>query len=140
MKNSSGLSKNIIRLKEITPLLSFVLEDKKCNNCIKYKLKIGSCTGYYLYNDNKIAIQRAFITKGSEFPKHTHKDEKEWLIICNGHIIIEFESGESLNLNEGDFCFVEKGIPHWMIAKEDTWIVGITVPADRGYPNDRNTK
>ena len=57
-----------------------------------------------------------------EFVWHNHEDEDELFHVVKGQLIIQFEDDE-IELNEGDFYVIPKGVMHNPIAKEECWIV-----------------
>lgn len=69
-------------------------------------------------NDQYIKVAKL---KG-EFVWHNHEDEDELFHVVKGQLIIQFEDGE-VELNEGDFYVIPKGVMHNPIAKEECWIV-----------------
>jgi len=69
-------------------------------------------------NDSYIKIAKL---KG-EFVWHDHKEEDEMFYVIKGSLKIELEN-ETINLNEGDFYIVEKGVMHNPIAKEECFVM-----------------
>jgi len=57
-----------------------------------------------------------------EFVWHKHEDEDELFHVVKGQLIIQFEDSE-VELNEGDFYIIPKGVMHNPVAKEECWIV-----------------
>jgi len=101
------------------------------NATIDYDLKVGSCIGTNLFNNKQIAVQNAFMCKGSIFPMHKHK-EHEYLLIYVGKL--EVKNGDTLILKKGDVVHFKPNEQHSVKALENTYLVGITMPASAGYP------
>ena len=53
---------------------------------------------------------------------HKHDEEDELFYIVKGRMVIEYE-GDQVELNEGDFHIVPKGVMHNPVAEEECWIV-----------------
>jgi quercetin dioxygenase-like cupin family protein len=120
----------------LRPLSSLVME--MYENRVAYDTHdTGECTGNAIYNDGNIAIQKTFISKGAILPSHCHVDCMETLIMISGHLKIINGAGEEVHLKgiigERMYCF-GSGEVHEIEAIEDTVLIGITIPADKGYP------
>ena len=57
-----------------------------------------------------------------ELTWHDHKYEDELFLVLKGKLIIQFKDTE-VELNEGDFYVVPKGVLHNPVAKDECWIV-----------------
>lgn len=101
-------------------------------NYIEYTINNGVCVGYSLYHNSNIAIQRAFMRNGTSFPQHSHK-EKEILVISSGKLKVTINNKSSI-FERGDSLSFEMNQIHEVEALEDTWVIGITIPASEGYP------
>ena len=89
--------------------------------------------GTRLYNDGEIAIQRAFMPKGTVLQEHVHHNIQEFLIVMNGELKVDM--GDFIKIvNNSELAYIEADIPHIITALQDTYMIGITVPADGGYP------
>jgi mannose-6-phosphate isomerase-like protein (cupin superfamily) len=53
---------------------------------------------------------------------HKHDSEDELFYIVKGQLIIQLETG-SVELNEGDFYIIPKGVMHNPVAEGECWIV-----------------
>ena len=53
---------------------------------------------------------------------HKHDDEDELFYLIKGRLVIEYENSR-VELNEGDFHVVPKGMMHNPVADEECWIV-----------------
>jgi len=128
---------NFKKLKEITdkliPLENFIKADSKM---IEYKIENGTSFGFGIWTEKDIAIQRSFMSKDSTFPMHVHS-EREWLIVYKGCLIVTIDNKET-SLGIGDGIQVPANTKHHVTAKEDSWLIGITIPANiGGYPDAR---
>ena len=89
--------------------------------------------GTRLYNDGEIAIQRAFMKKNTTLPEHVHHDIQEFLIVITGELKVDM--GDFIKIaNSSELVYIEANVPHNVTALKDTYMVGITVPADGSYP------
>ena len=94
----------------------------------------GTCIGFGLHNQQEVAVQRAFVSGGTTFPKHEH-DTHEFLIVYQGHLIFHLHD-EEYPVGVAGSIHIEPHTPHSVVATEDSWLIGITVPAEEGYPHD----
>ena len=53
---------------------------------------------------------------------HAHADEDELFLVVKGKLRIEFEDG-TVDLDEGSFLTVPRGVMHNPVADEECWIV-----------------
>jgi quercetin dioxygenase-like cupin family protein len=105
------------------------------------KIEEGSHIEYYagaegdaLYKDKDVGVQMLFMAAGSQFPEHTHSEEKEWLIIIKGSATVWIDGVEH-HVKARDHIVIEPGQDHSGHANEDLWHIAISIPADDGYPN-----
>ncbi|NQW30211.1 MAG: cupin domain-containing protein [Ignavibacteria bacterium] len=57
-----------------------------------------------------------------EFVWHNHADEDEMFYVVRGSMIIEFRD-TTIELSEGDYCVVPRGVEHRPVAKTEAWIM-----------------
>ncbi|MEN9520330.1 MAG: hypothetical protein RLZZ381_2918 [Cyanobacteriota bacterium] len=69
-------------------------------------------------NDQYIKVAKL---KG-ELVWHKHDHEDEMFHVVKGSLIIQFEN-HAVELEEGDFCVVPKGMMHNPLAEDECWIV-----------------
>ena len=133
-------SENLKKLEELIPRLDeMILAGGNPKGFVEYETNDGTCLGFPLYKNKKVAVQRTFLTNGTEFPKHVHDEETEIIIIFQGKgnaIIYNDDSSikEEQIIGEGDCFRIEKGTYHSWYMLEDTWLIGITIPASEAYP------
>ena len=128
-------SENIKKLESLVPKLSdMVLNVCDRNHHVEYNVENGFCIGFPLLNNDKIAIQRAFISKGTYFGEHKHEDSVEIFVIFKGEFKLLVGDNEEI-LEIGDCARVEKNTLHDGYAIDNTEMICITVPSEEGYPN-----
>lgn len=66
---------------------------------------------------------------------HAHDDADELFYIVRGELHIEFETG-SVDLRQGDFLTVPKGVRHNPIAREECWLVLIEPASTKHTGNE----
>jgi len=130
----SEAKEQLANLPHIRDLAALVLHQKSHSH-IEYLMEnmAAGCFGYPLYNNGAIAVQLVNMKAGAVFPRHTH-NSREWLLLYGGKI--QFFNGkyqgQVYNINE---CVeVLPKISHRVKALEDSWMLAITIPADKGYP------
>lgn len=72
-----------------------------------------------------------------EFVWHSHDEEDELFYIVKGSLRIEFEEGP-VDLAEGDFLTVPRGVRHHPVAAEECWVLLIE-PASTKHTGDKVT-
>ena len=127
------------KLKEITPKLPNLSDivKKQYDNKVVYDVNgDGEAIGVGLLKIDDVAVQKAFLVKGTVFKKHIHKDAVEILIIYSGSgTFVDYSTGEKKDITVGDCVRVEKGIPHGWEFKEDCKMIGVVIPSIEGFPD-----
>ncbi len=121
------MSQNLAVLSELTEKLT------RDNETLIYNIDSGSAVGGGLYKDACIAIQRAYMPKGSHFDSHAHEGQ-EWIIISKGRAVFTDSTGDH-ELSAGGFIHFPAGEKHSLRTLEDTYMYGITVPSEEAYPD-----
>jgi quercetin dioxygenase-like cupin family protein len=70
-------------------------------------------------NDQYVKVAKLL----GEIAWHSHADEDELFQVVRGRLRIQFEGGEEVVLNPGEFYVVPRGVLHNPIADEECWIV-----------------
>ena len=70
-------------------------------------------------NDQYVKVAKV---KG-ELAWHAHADEDELFFVVRGRLVLQFEGGESVTLDEGQFYVVPRGVRHNPVAEEECWIM-----------------
>jgi quercetin dioxygenase-like cupin family protein len=122
---------NLEALKELTKRLPDLVT--LSSSTVRYEVDQGQCVGVNLRFGMQIAVQDAYMSGGATFPVHSHSGI-EHLIVYEGRIRIE-EDGIGREIGVGESCVFPSGVKHTVLAIEDTWMIGITIPADEGYPH-----
>lgn len=111
-------------------------------NHVEYHTKDGTTLGFRLWAEGEIAVQRTFLTEGATFPKHAH-DQHEYLLVYQGSIVVE-GAVERTGPNEGNITmpgcmvYIPPGTSHSVKVLQNCWLIGITIPAAKGYPGVRS--
>lgn len=71
-------------------------------------------------NDEYVKIAKF---KG-ELVWHDHKNSDEMFYVVKGYFDLHIEN-KIINLNEGDFYVVKKGLKHKPVSKEESWVMMI---------------
>ena len=74
------------------------------------------------------------ISAGGLFPEHLHI-ESEYGLIYVGKVIVSV-NGKERTLGIGDCVKVDPALPHWAKALENTWLIAITIPKSKDYPEN----
>jgi quercetin dioxygenase-like cupin family protein len=122
------------RLKELTPTLPPFPETQYADFRYKeYKMDVGICKGWYIFESDGIAVHRWFNSAGTEFPAHTH-EEKEWIIVYSGRLIIKKEN-EDVEVQAGESTYIAPDEVHGAYVPEDTEYITVTIPPVREFPH-----
>jgi quercetin dioxygenase-like cupin family protein len=95
----------------------------------------GGARGWGIYNGDDAAIQRAFIPKNSSLEPHAHK-VVEIIIGLSGRCAVEI-NGIRHEITQGTVVIVPVETSHDFRASEDSWVLGILIPHNGGYPDVR---
>ncbi|HEU4472725.1 MAG TPA: cupin domain-containing protein [Flavisolibacter sp.] len=57
-----------------------------------------------------------------EFVWHSHEQEDELFLVVKGHFSMELRD-RSIELGEGEFLVVPRGVEHRPVAREEAWIL-----------------
>lgn len=120
-------------MKELKQRLSDLIKEKEGSHVEYFAGAIGDA----LYKDKDVGVQMMFLAAGSQFPEHTHPQEKEWLIIIKGSATVWID-GVERHIKARDHIVIEPGQDHSGHANEDLWHIAISIPADDGYPDVSN--
>ncbi len=74
---------------------------------------------------------------GDEFALHKHENEDEMFMVINGKIKLEFVDN-SVDLNEGEFFIVPKGVEHRPIANEEAHLMMFVTASNVNTGNIEN--
>ncbi len=85
-----------------------------------------------MYSDD-VAMARVFLSKGSVFGEHFHKNSKG-IVVCYKGVVIMKMGEDEVTLAEGETYTIERGVAHDAIAVTDTWFMAISIPPDEYYP------
>ena len=88
-----------------------------------------------LLRKDEVGVIEATIPDGDTFPLHEH-DVYEWLIPYKGTMRVVMEDNVLMVGPDRDltYIFLQPGEAHEVSAVGDVGLIGITVPADEGYP------
>jgi len=126
-------SEHLKNLDKIIPTLKDMVNNSN-EPYIKYNVLNGTSFGFCLFSEPNVSVQRAFISKGATFPEHIHDNETEILSVYYGKCIYK-EKEKEISLEPGCSVRIEKNVPHSIEALENTWIIGICIPSEEGYPH-----
>lgn len=122
------------RLKELTdrlpPLVDLIATRAES---VEYEVSQGTVHGFGLWKDTQLAVQRAYLSKGAAFPRHSH-EAYEYLIVYRGRLRVKLNGDEQI-VKTGEAAILQPGQAHSVEALEETWILAVTVPAVEGYPD-----
>lgn len=100
------------------------------------KVESGRCW-YWNPSPHDKATCSQFLNTVGAFDWHTH-DQREFLIVYEGEMVLEIEGMASRRLGVGDFAVVEPKTPHRARFEKDCEYYAITVPSttDWGAPDN----
>ncbi len=86
-------------------------------------------------NDSYVKLVKV---KG-EFVWHHHEHEDELFLVVKGRLVIRFRDRD-VELREGEFLIVPKGVEHMPVAKEETHILLLEPKSTLNTGNVRNER
>ena len=102
---------------------------------VQYEMERGTCLGFGLLSGKRIGVQCAFLSADSVFTSHKHQ-AREWLLVYAGAVEIEIED-RVVSISVGESVQIDPNEAHRVRALEDTWLLGVAIPMETGYPNAR---
>ncbi len=69
-------------------------------------------------NDSQVKIAKIH----GEFDWHTHEKEDEAFFVMKGRFVMEMRD-QSINMGEGDFLVIPRGVEHRPVAIDECWIM-----------------
>ena len=79
-----------------------------------------------LFEENGVNIQR-IVSHASSTPEQQWYDQAytEWVLVVRGHAVLEFEGGDRVKLNEGDYLAIPPHARHRVdeTGPETLWLV-----------------
>lgn len=122
-------------LRKITkelPSLDQILSNNM--SMVEYRVEQGTCYGFPTYRDDRISIQRMFLSQGTVFPRHSHDESIEFYIVYKGNIEhFIYNTGEKINLVPSSCMKIAPKVEHSLTALEDSELVVIKIPPDEKY-------
>ena len=121
---------------EIKTLLSDIKREIK-DDIVQYDCVTGTATGRALWKEPAIAIMLVDVPMGCIFDEHTHPAPvNEFVLVYGGSFVVKIKGGISKTLRVGEGAYFRPGEEHTWVAREDSKVAGITIPADmEGYPD-----
>lgn len=126
LKKIEALGKQIPRLGELVRASQ--------GEVTEYDVASGTALGLNLLHQAEIAVCRLFFSAGTRFREHSHS-EKEWLILYSGKCVCRYANMPARTLDVGDFVYFAPEEIHEFEFLTDTWMVGVSVPAIKGFPD-----
>jgi mannose-6-phosphate isomerase-like protein (cupin superfamily) len=71
------------------------------------------------YNDNKIVLVKV----EGEFVWHSHDDTDDLFLVLDGHVTIELEGRDDVELGPGELFVVPRGVRHRPVAAEEAHVL-----------------
>ena len=105
-------------------------------NEVSYECVRGSCRGWALKKTSYVAVQYAEMAAETEMSPHTHNGNEEYLIVIEGELFSQTE-GDVISAKAGGCIHVGAGQTHVAYCIIPTAVIGVTVPASEGYPDER---
>ena len=118
---------------ELPPLREFVLQTS-VGGIQEYETTIGTVLGFGIIKEDNVAVARLFFSENTEAVRHAH-EESEYLIVVSGALWVETDEGRQVVLPGKNPVYLAPQTGHRIGADEDTWIVAITVPCCKEFPN-----
>jgi anti-sigma factor ChrR (cupin superfamily) len=125
---------SLARLRELTPELPTLasMSEDLLLPVVRYEIPGGIALSSCLLSLADVSVQDCRMPAGAAFPEHTH-DVKEIIVVYEGEMKVRFGERETI-AKRGDVVYFIPGVPHTAEAITDVRCVGITVPAEPGYP------
>jgi quercetin dioxygenase-like cupin family protein len=127
------MREELTQIKKLAKSLSENISEKRHGYSLVNTDNAGTSIFFNLLNIPEIAISRTFISNGTIFPYHSHR-EKEWVLVYKGELEV-CQDDACYTLHEGEIAQIESDIKHSAKALSDTWIIAIIVPQSPEWPS-----
>jgi len=121
---------------EESPSLESLVRTSKRDGFVEYDVSEGTGFGNGLFAADEVAVQRAFFSAGTVLAEHSHS-ETEVLVSYRGRFRLVMGDGSEREYVPGEVALILPGMAHSVVALDDWWVIGITVPGSSGYPGVR---
>lgn len=131
-------------LERITPTLSDFSRVHTLSDTLggftEYEVEGGTSLAWGLHKEDAIAIEKGYISGGSNFPEHVHRCAVEYIFVLSGCMEFFFPDKrmDTTKLTRGNSIEIPANVSHSVRVTKDTWYIAITVPADEAFPDVRN--
>lgn len=97
----------------------------------------GCIQGYGIHKEDRYAIAKWHMQKGAIIEEHVHPEANEWIMMLEGSLKLFWDDKKSDKaIGPMEYMHFPIGVPHGGEALSDVWCLTITMPADKGYPNE----
>jgi len=132
------LSENIEKCNDALDRLASIIELRE-NGSVAYNLPKGEAFGTKMIHDNDlVGVRQIFAKKGSIGPWTHYGKAIAYIIVYEGKGRAEFKGNrENEEIGIGESIVIPTGQVHRSVVLEDMSVVVVTVPAMKGYPDER---
>lgn len=105
----------------------------------EFQLEHGTAIGWLLFRDDRVHVIRSYMSSGSVFPLHEHAISTEVIILYRGAVdilVADDLKPRKVTMEIGKPFYLEKGIEHKLLAKEDSWMIATLIPPDANLDNE----
>jgi len=130
--NFDELKKITASLPSIGQLMSHYIRE----GVVKFEASyndIGTTLGIALYKDINVAVIKAMMNINSSLEAHVH-NVHEIIIVYEGLLHFVTDTVE-IDIGPNEIIHFKPGEKHSVFAKENTKMIGITIPSAMEYPN-----
>lgn len=129
-------SPNLIKLRQLTPMLRSWHPLKKNGHVVEADVKEGYSVLFGLLKQDEIAVCRVFDSTDTRYERHSHSED-EIFVVYKGAMRVIFDEREEV-LQAGDFLHIPKNIPHATHTLANCRYIAITMPAAEIFPRGLN--
>jgi quercetin dioxygenase-like cupin family protein len=140
---SNGTCEAVAALKVLTPALPRfpdmvreigLHEPGRPMSYALYDVIDGEAMGFGLYNEERVAVQRVYVTSGSTFSLHNH-DATEHIIVFEGEMIVNKPDDlAGHKVLTGESIVFPAHQDHEIYFPVGTWAIVVAVPSTEGFP------
>jgi mannose-6-phosphate isomerase-like protein (cupin superfamily) len=87
-------------------------------------------------NDSYVKLARL----QGEFVWHHHEDEDELFLVVKGSLTIRVREQADVQLQEGEFVIIPRGVEHMPVASEEAWVLMLEPKSTRNTGNVENDR
>ena len=125
--NPSGMD----RIRELTNTLDMPHGVIAAPGVKQFVTNSGTVLTWTIHWQEEFAITHIFLSESTKL-KHHIRNEKEWIIVVSGELIVTIGDKDTIILPH-DYLVLQPNVAHAISSKQDTYVISVTMPASADW-------